>query len=62
MRTWHAAAILFLLLAAPGAAAEETKPPVEFGAVQWLRSIDEGQAAAKARKRPMLVLFQEVPG
>lgn len=51
-----------LVLPAGGAAADEKKPPVEFGAVEWLRTIEAGEAAAKERKRPMLVLFQEVPG
>jgi len=62
MRSWHAAITLCLALGAPGAAAKETKTPVEFGAVRWLRTIEAGQAAAKKRKLPMLVLFQEVPG
>jgi hypothetical protein len=36
--------------------------PVEVGKVAWGRDFDAGQAEAKASGKPMLVLFQEVPG
>ena len=35
---------------------------VEVGIVAWGRDFDTGQAQAKASGKPMLVLFQEVPG
>ena len=38
------------------------KTPVELGKVKWIRDIDEGVAQAKKTKKPILVLFQEVPG
>lgn len=36
--------------------------PVELGSVHWLRDLDEGRALAKQSGKPLLVLFQEVPG
>ena len=36
--------------------------PVELGHVDWIRSFDEGTAKAKQQNKPILVLFQEVPG
>lgn len=36
--------------------------PVELGAVDWHRDFDRAVAEAKASDRPLLVLFQEVPG
>ncbi len=36
--------------------------PVELGAVHWLRDLDAGRAQAKASGKPLLILFQEVPG
>lgn len=36
--------------------------PVELGAVHWLRDLDAGQAQSKSSGKPLLILFQEVPG
>lgn len=36
--------------------------PIELGAVAWGRNLDEAKAAARATGRPVLLLFQEVPG
>jgi len=36
--------------------------PVEVGAVHWLRSYDEAQAKSKKEGKPILILFQEIPG
>jgi hypothetical protein len=36
--------------------------PVELGKVPWLRNYDEALAQARKTKKPILVLFQEVPG
>jgi hypothetical protein len=38
------------------------KNRVELGQVKWLRNFDEGKAQAKKEKKPVLVMFQEVPG
>lgn len=36
--------------------------PVELGAVHWLRDLDAGTAQARQSGKPLLILFQEVPG
>ncbi|MEZ4942908.1 MAG: VPGUxxT family thioredoxin-like (seleno)protein, type 2 [Saprospiraceae bacterium] len=36
--------------------------PVELGAVHWLRDLDAGTAEAERTGKPLLILFQEVPG
>ncbi len=36
--------------------------PRELGKITWLRGFDVAAAKAKAQDRPLLVLFQEVPG
>lgn len=35
---------------------------VELGTVDWLRSYPEAVAKAKESGKPILILFQEVPG
>lgn len=51
---------------------EETSPemsrdtppdnPVELGAVHWLRDLEQGLAQSRQTGKPVLILFQEVPG
>ncbi len=36
--------------------------PVELGSVHWLRDLNEGRQQAKNTGKPLLILFQEVPG
>jgi hypothetical protein len=36
--------------------------PVELGKVNWLRDLDAGTAEAEKTGKPLLILFQEVPG
>lgn len=36
--------------------------PAELGQVAWLRDYEEGVRRAAAEDKPLLVLFQEVPG
>lgn len=36
--------------------------PVELGAVHWLRDLQEGEQLARQSGKPLLILFQEVPG
>jgi hypothetical protein len=36
--------------------------PVELGDVHWLRSMDEAQTRSKNECKPILILFQEIPG
>jgi Thioredoxin-like len=39
-----------------------TPNPTELGDVHWLRNLDAGRQRAQAESKPMLILFQEVPG
>ena len=55
-------ALLFCLGLVFSAAAGEKKAPVELGKVPWLRDYAAGVAKAGEDKKPMLLLFQEVPG
>lgn len=36
--------------------------PIELGKVNWLRSFDTAKAQAISAQKPLLILFQEVPG
>lgn len=36
--------------------------PIELGAVNWQRDLDKGIETAKTAGKPLLILFQEVPG
>ena len=36
--------------------------PVELGNVHWLRSYDDAQLKSKTEGKPILILFQEIPG
>lgn len=36
--------------------------PIELGDVHWLRSFDEAQRKSKEEGKPILILFQEIPG
>lgn len=40
----------------------DAQNPEELGAVHWLRDLDAGQTEAKKTGKPILILFQEVPG
>lgn len=52
---------VFLILAGSAVAAQDSIP-IELGNVPWLRNYDEALALARKTKKPLLVLFQEVPG
>ena len=36
--------------------------PQELGAIAWTRDFEAGRAAVEKNGKPMLLLFQEVPG
>ncbi|MDO8365814.1 MAG: VPGUxxT family thioredoxin-like (seleno)protein, type 2 [Saprospiraceae bacterium] len=36
--------------------------PIELGKVRWLRDLDAGRAESQKSGKPILILFQEVPG
>ncbi len=42
--------------------AATVKTPVELGAVSWLRDFNAATKQARTTSKPLLVLFQEVPG
>jgi hypothetical protein len=50
-----------LLILLPMVMGAQTNP-VELGDVHWLRSFDEAQARSKKEGKPILILFQEIPG
>ncbi len=53
--------ILFFLILLPVVVRAQTNP-VELGNVHWLRSIQEAETRSKAEHKPILILFQEIPG
>jgi hypothetical protein len=50
------------LLSLSANSAQSAKQPIELVKVVWLRNFDKAQSAAAELNRPLLVLFQEVPG
>jgi hypothetical protein len=54
--------IAFVAGALLSLSAQSAKQPIELGKVVWLRNFDKAQSAAAELNRPLLVLFQEVPG
>ena len=58
-RTILTALVFGCLLPLPARAGKEH---VELGAVEWLRDRDAAFERAKAEKKPIVLLFQEVPG
>lgn len=57
--------IAFLVSLAGSAVAQKTNPenqPEELGKVSWYRDYDEALQVAGKEKKPVLILFQEVPG
>ena len=39
-----------------------TKNPVELGKVKWLRNLKDSLSEARKTGKPVLIMFQEVPG
>jgi hypothetical protein len=44
------------------AAARGTDDPQELGAVEWGRALEPALAESARSERPVLLLFQEIPG
>ena len=42
--------------------AEAASPPVEAGKVAWSRDLDAALVSSAKTGKPLLVLFQEIPG
>ena len=40
----------------------QVSTPVELGKVKWLRSMEEAMAQSQKQCKPILILFQEIPG
>ncbi len=53
--------VVALALLVPARALGQDRP-VEMGRVRWHRNLDAAQEMARAADKPMLVLFQEIPG
>lgn len=53
---------LGVALSATAYSSQPVKQPVELGKVAWQRNFDQAQGVAAKSDRPLLVLFQEVPG
>lgn len=55
-----------LLIVGEPVAASDKNPspdsPVELGAIDWGRDLDDAQSQARQSGKPILILFQEVPG
>jgi hypothetical protein len=49
-------------LAAPAPSQSAPANPVELGRVAWLRNYEAAAKQAKRTRKPVLLLFQEVPG
>ena len=56
------AALTTLVGLAPAQVEDAAQNPVELGRVAWHRGFGEATRIAKEKDRPLLVLFQEVPG
>lgn len=61
---WAMVAFRLITMVALAAAAlvGQGKPTTEFGTIAWQRDFEAATAVAKKAKKPMLLLFQEVPG
>lgn len=53
---------LLTLLSSAIALQISAQSPVELGDVRWLRTWTEAEARSRAENKPILLLFQEVPG
>lgn len=53
---------LFLIAMSFNVNAQKSDNPIELGTVDWMRSYQEALSRAVIEKKPVLILFQEVPG
>ena len=53
---------LSLFQFAPAEALEDVTNPIEAGNVKWMRDLDDSLLLSKQSGKPILVLFQEIPG
>ena len=59
---WLLAVLMTLSISSVIQAGAGPKTPVELGDVPWIRDLDVATAKARQSDRPILLLFQEVPG
>jgi hypothetical protein len=62
MKIKKACWILCFAMIPLSARAAEPRPPEEFGKVTFLRDYDAAVKKAKADRKPLFVLFDEIPG
>ena len=62
MRAWSVMALLLGGSAVMAQTKTEVKTPPEFGRVPFLRDYAAAVEKAKKEKKPLFVLFDEVPG
>jgi hypothetical protein len=57
-------AIAVILLLGMAVSIDDAKKPtpIELGLVNWNRDLEAAQAISRSSGRPILMLFQEVPG
>ncbi|MCB0687383.1 MAG: thioredoxin family protein [Saprospiraceae bacterium] len=53
---------IFFLALLSHVALHASSNPEELGEVNWLRDLTEAQQVAKQQNKPILILFQEIPG
>ncbi len=60
----HLSALALGLLPLAAVLHQDTAPetPIELGDVAWLRDLDVGRTHAAVLEKPVLLVFQEVPG
>jgi len=54
--------VAVLMLSHPSRSLAGTSNPRELGTIHWIRDLDAGLAESKRTRKPVLVLFQEIPG
>ena len=59
---WFLSALCLFLASCQGAPEAGAGKAVELGKVNWLRSYETAVAQSKKQQKPLLILFQEVPG
>ncbi|MEM9378324.1 MAG: hypothetical protein AAGB93_00145 [Planctomycetota bacterium] len=57
-----AAAAALASVFTPGSPGTDDEAPRELGAVDWGRKLEPALASAKESGKPVLLLFQEIPG
>ena len=51
-----------ILIVSNSESTAESRQPKEAGRVSWIRDYEKGRQLASTADKPMLLLFQEIPG